>query len=219
MIILLGAVLATLGCGQEKPRANFLALGDSYTSGERVGPEDRWPVQLANRLEAAGIDLGQPQIIARAGWTTDELSAGIDEVNPAGPYRLVTLSIGVNNQFRGLDPEQYREQFKNLLRRAIGFAGGNVGRVIVLSIPDWGVTPFAAGEDRPTIGRQIDLFNSINREETRQAGALYVDVTPESRTASTQPAFLAADGLHPSPQMYAQWVELILPIAQQALRK
>jgi lysophospholipase L1-like esterase len=216
--LLIGCAVAIDGCGQTSP-PKYLALGDSYTSGESVAADDRWPVQLADRLKEHGIDLGEPQIIATTGWTTDELSAGIDQARPLAPYQLVTLSIGVNNQYRGRDAEEYRGQFKSLLQRAIGFAGGNAGRVVVLSIPDWGVTPFADGQDRARIGKQIDQFNSINRQETEKAGALYVDVTPESRTASTQPSLIAGDGLHPSPQMYAQWVQLMLPVAEGALQK
>jgi lysophospholipase L1-like esterase len=217
--LLIGCSLAAIGCSRAQTPAKYLALGDSYTSGESVAADDRWPVQLADRLKERGIDLGEPQIIATTGWTTDELSAGIDEVNPVGPYQLVTLLIGVNNQYRGRDSDEYRMQFRALLQRAIGFAGGNAKHVIVLSIPDWGATPFADGQDLERIGRQIDLFNSINHDETDKAGASYVDVTPESRTASTQPTLIAGDGLHPSPRMYAQWAMLTLPLAEQALKK
>ena len=218
MKMLAGCALVIGGCGPTAPSAKYLALGDSYTSGESVGADDRWPVQLAHRLKENGIDLGEPQIIAATGWTTDELSAGIDEANPVGPFQLVTLSIGVNNQYRGRGLDEYRLQFNALLKRAIGFAGGNAKHMLVLSIPDWGVTPFADGRDRGKIGKQIDQFNSINREETEKAGAMYVDVTPESRTASSQPSLIAGDGLHPSEEMYAQWVKLALPVAEKALR-
>jgi lysophospholipase L1-like esterase len=211
--------LLVQGCSPSEPPPKYLALGDSYTSGESVGADDRWPVQLAHRLKEYGIDLGEPQVIATTGWTTDELSTGIDQAKPVGPYQLVTLSIGVNNQYRNRDAEEYRQQFKSLLARSIGFAGGNARHVIVLSIPDWGVTPFADGQDRKRIGSQIDYFNSINRDETQKAGAAYVDVTPESRTASTQPSLIAGDGLHPSPQMYAEWVKLALPVAESAMSK
>jgi lysophospholipase L1-like esterase len=218
-VVVFSALITMLGCDAPKPAAKYLALGDSYTSGESVGADDRWPVQLAHRLKENGVDLGEPLIIATTGWTTDELSTGIDEANPIGPFQLVTLSIGVNNQYRGRDVGEYRTQFKALLQRAVGFAGGNAKHVIVLSIPDWGVTPFAEGRDRGQIGKQIDQFNSINREETEKAGALYVDVTPESRTASTQPALIAGDGLHPSAEMYAEWVKLALPVAEGTMRK
>lgn len=185
----------------------YLALGDSYTIGESVPESDRFPVQLARQL-----NLGDPQIIAKTGWTTDELNAAINAANPSGPYELVTLLIGVNNQYRGRDAEQYRGEFAALLQRAIGFAGGKAGNVVVVSIPDWGVTPFADGRDRAKIGAEIDHYNAINREETAKAGAKYADITPASRVKD--PALFAGDGLHPSGKQYAEWVKVIAPIAR-----
>lgn len=198
--------------------ARYLALGDSYTIGESVQPAERWPVQLAALVRARGVEVGEPEIIARTGWTTDELDAAITAAGPKGPYQLVSLLIGVNNQFRGRDREQYRTQFEGLLQRAIALAGGQAGHVVVLSIPDWGVTPFAASRDREKIGREIDQFNAINREETLRAGARYVDVTPVSRRASEDPSLNAGDGLHPSGSMYRSWAELALPAALEAIR-
>lgn len=195
----------------------FLALGDSYTIGESVAPEERWPNQLASALRARGAGIGDPEIIARTGWTTDELSTAIDSAAPRGPYSLVTLLIGVNNQYRGLDAEQYRREFTTLLERAIGFAGNDPKKVIVVSIPDWGVTPFAAQRDRGKIATEIDRFNAINREETLRAGAHYTDITPVSRRPD--PALVAGDGLHPSGKMYSEWVTLILPEAEAVLRR
>lgn len=196
----------------------FLALGDSYTIGESVAPEERWPVQLAALLNAAGVEVSAPLIIATTGWTTDELAAGIDAANVRGPFGLVSLLIGVNNQYRGRDPEQYRAEFVGLLNRAIGFAGGEPSFVIVLSIPDWGVTPFAHGRDRAQIAAEIDAFNAINREAAETAGARYIDVTPISRQVATDPALIAADGLHPSGAMYAEWARLALPVAGEILK-
>jgi lysophospholipase L1-like esterase len=194
-----------------KGELRFLALGDSYTIGESVQPEERWPVQLAARLRAEGIPVADPVIIARTGWRTDDLSAGIDRANPQGPFDIVGLLIGVNNQYQGRSADAYRGEFAALLKRAIAFAaGGDPARVIVLSIPDWGATPFAAGPDRARIGAEIDRFNAINREETKRAGARYVDVTPESREAPNRPELIAGDGLHPSGKMYGQWVRLVL---------
>ena len=210
--IVLLCVVTLAFCTSSSPPAKFLALGDSYTIGESVVEADRWPNQLSRALK-----IPQPEIIAKTGWTTDELSSAIDKADPRGPYSLVTLLIGVNNQYRGRDAEQYRREFAALLQRAIGFAGGNTPHVIVVSIPDWGVTPFAANRDRAKIGREIDQFNAINREETLRAKARYVDITPESRGAATDPALVAGDGLHPSAKMYAQWVALIEPEARAAL--
>lgn len=191
----------------------YLALGDSYTIGEQVDEADRFPNQLARALK-----IPLPPIIAKTGWTTDELNAAIDQANVKGPYELVTLLIGVNNQYRGRDAEQYRKEFAALLQRAIGFAGGNASRVVVVSIPDWGVTPFAASRDRAKIAREIDQFNAINREETARAKARYVDITPISRKAATDSTLVAGDGLHPSGKMYAAWVALIEPEARAALK-
>lgn len=199
------------------PSPRFLALGDSYTIGESVAVADRWPNQLALRLRKSGIDIADPEIIAKTGWTTDELSSAIDAAKPRAPYALVTLLIGVNNQYRGRDAEQYRKEFAVLLKRAIAFASGDPKHVVVVSIPDWGVTPFAAGRDRAKIGREIDLFNAINREETKRAGARYADVTPVSRHAATDVTLVAPDGLHPSATMYASWVSVIEPQARAAL--
>ena len=195
----------------------FLALGDSYTIGESVEPSERWPVQLAALLRAEGVNVGDPAIIATTGWTTGELSAGIDHADPQGTYDLVSLLIGVNNQYRGRSPDEYRQQFVALLQRAISFAGGKPGHVIVLSIPDWGVTPFAAGRDPAAIAAAIDRFNAINRTETERLGARYVDVTPISREAARDPLLIADDGLHPSGKMYAEWARLALPAARGTL--
>jgi lysophospholipase L1-like esterase len=188
----------------------ILCLGDSYTIGESVPVAERWPVQLAEVLRERGMDVADPVIIAKTGWTTDELNEAIDEADPQGPFDLVTLLIGVNNQYRGRSAEEYRREFRGLLARAIGFTGGRADRVLVLSIPDWGVTPYAADRDRQQISREIDAFNAINREETGKAGARYVDITPISREAVSQPALIAEDGLHPSGGMYRRWVEAVL---------
>ena len=196
----------------------FLCLGDSYTIGESVSAAERWPAQLAAALRTRGLEVADPVIIARTGWTTDELDAAIDGSDPKSPFDIVTLLIGVNNQYRGRSAEEYREQFRGLLARAIGFAGGRANRVIVLSIPDWGVTPFAGDRDRTKIGSEIDQFNRINKEETRRAGARYVDITPISREAAGNPALTAGDGLHPSGEMYRRWVEAVEPVAAEAVK-
>jgi lysophospholipase L1-like esterase len=222
--ISLGVLLALAACARPGDLRNgggagemrFLALGDSYTIGEGVEQAERWPMRLAALLRERGVQIGDPQIIARTGWTTDELSGAIDDADPRGPYTLVTLLIGVNNQYRGRDAEEYRAEFTGLLRRAIGFAGGDASRVVVLSIPDWGVTPFADGRDRARIAAEIDAYNAINRDEARRAGARWVDVTLQSREAGADPAFLVSDGLHPSGRAYAEWARLALPEAAEA---
>jgi lysophospholipase L1-like esterase len=194
----------------------FLALGDSYTIGESVSPPERWPVQLVAALRARGIDLADPTILARTGWTTDELSAALESARLKGPYALVSLLIGVNNQYRGRDVAEYRVQFAALLDRAVELAGGRRVRVLVLSIPDWGGTPHGVGR-RAEVAAAIDRFNAVNREETLRVGARYVEITEGSRRAGEDPGLLARDGLHPSGKMYAQWAEAALPFAAAAL--
>lgn len=188
----------------------YLALGDSYTIGEGVAAAERFPEQLCAALRQRGQTWEAPQVIARTGWTTDELSAAIAANPPTGRFDLVTLLIGVNDQYRGHTPEAYRPRFRALLRQALAFAGEQPRQVIVLSIPDWCVTPFAAEHRRQDEGPIIDRFNAVNREETLAVGAHYVDVTAISRRAVQDGALLAADGLHPSGRMYALWVAAIL---------
>jgi lysophospholipase L1-like esterase len=194
-------------------KLNYLALGDSYTIGESVNDTGRFPAQLVSALQKNNILVNAPEIIATTGWTTDELDAAIKKKQPSllSKYDLVSLLIGVNNQYRGRDAEEYRAQFKDLLKTAIIFAGGERSKVFVVSIPDWGVTPFAEGRDRKKISEEIDLYNKINKEETLKEGITYVDITSESRTAVKDKSLIAADGLHPSEKMYKEWVELMLP--------
>ena len=197
----------------------FLALGDSYTIGESAAEADRWPVRLAALLREKGFIVEEPEIIAKTGWTTDELDAAIDAASPQGTYELVSLQIGVNNQYRQRSLEEYRAQFGALLARAAGFASDRSSRVIVLSIPDWGVTPYARAKDRDaaTIRAEIDAFNDVNRAATGLAGARYVDITPISRLAASDRGQLAPDGLHPSAAAYALWAKLALDDAVAAL--
>lgn len=194
-----------------EPQQSYLALGDSYSIGEGVPESGRWPVQLVAALRTEGIALEAPRIVATTGWTTDELVAAMDAAEPLGQWDLVSLLIGVNNQYRGRPLDEYREQFGQLLRRAIGLAGGDAGRVFVLSIPDWGVTPFAQGRERGTIAAQIDAFNDAARTICDGHDVLFIDITPTSRERGGEPDMLAEDGLHPSAAMYARWVEVALP--------
>jgi lysophospholipase L1-like esterase len=199
------------------PAFRYLALGDSYTIGESVPESDRWPDQLASRLQAQGVQT-EITTIARTGWTVNELWQAIQVKPPEGTYDLVTLLIGVNDQYRGHPAVGYRDDFRFILNIAIEYAGGDPNRVIVLSIPDWGMTPFAAGRDTQAIAREIDEFNSINREEAESAGVHYVNITPISRMVTADSDLVASDGLHPSGGMYSQWVDQILPIAQEILK-
>jgi lysophospholipase L1-like esterase len=195
----------------------FLALGDSYTIGESVDSASRWPVQLVNALRADGWNVEDPLVIARTGWTTAELAAGIEERRPEGPFDLVSLLIGVNNQYRGLPLEEYRMEFSDLLHTAVTLAGGDEGKVLVVSIPDWGVTPFARDRNREEISSEIDAFNDAARSVCEDQGVAFVSVTEVSRRASTETALVAEDGLHPSGAMYGLWVEAVLPEVRRIL--
>ena len=201
---------------RQLPALRFLALGDSYTIGEGVVPADRWPDQLVRLLASHGVRVAPPEIIATTGWTTDELDAAMDAAVLQPPYDLVSLLIGVNNQYRGRSVDEYREEFRGLLERAIRLAGA-AERVLVLSIPDWGVTPFAEGRDRARIAAEIEQFNAVGRGETALAGARHVDILPVSRLAAGAAHLSAADGLHPSGAMYGLWADLALPHALAAL--
>ncbi len=199
----------------------ILSLGDSYTIGEGVKPEERWPMQLAHAMRSVGLEVREPQIIARTGWTTDELKKGIEDSKVETRYDWVTLLIGVNNQYRGRSADEYRKELREQLKYAIEKAGSNPKRVIVVSIPDWGVTPFAKekGKDPAKIAGEIDTYNRVKQEEAERLGVHFVDITDISRGAGLEdsklPAnqrLLADDGLHPSGQMYKRWVERVIPI-------
>ena len=235
LILTLGIILlwACPACGAGSPTPvsrqtiRYLALGDSYTIGESVPENERWPVQLARQIEASphftqsngGIEGGiELTLIARTGWTTDELWKGIEQTGVTPPYDLVSLLIGVNNQYRGRPLEEYREQFRFLLGKAIQYAGDDPKKVFVVSIPDWGVTPFAAGRNSTQIAAEIDAFNAVNRQEAEAASVAYIDITIYSREAALDRALTASDGLHPSGKMYTGWVERILPVVLEALK-
>ena len=197
---------------------SMLSLGDSYTTGTGVSPQESWPVQLAMTLRLRGVYVHDPLIIAQNGWTTADLADGIRVAGPQGPFDLVTLLIGVNDQYSGRPIKEYRPAYTGLLAQAVAFACGNPQHVLVLSIPDWGVTPFAAGRDRARIASELDTYNAINQETAERNGVHYIDITPLTRRAGANPAMLAPDGLHPSGKMYALWVELILEIFELFLK-
>ncbi len=202
----------------DKPTLHFLALGDSYTIGEAVDKSDRWPVQLTARLRRDSLNVADPDIIARTGWTTDELQRAINASDKRGPYDLVSLQIGVNNQYRGRSLENYRMEFRQLLQSAISLANGRAGRVFVLSIPDWGQSPAANGQGRATIGLEIDQFNSVARSECQQAGVAFIDITPLTRRAAGNDSQFVGNGLHYSGKHMAQWVEAACPIVKSLSR-
>ncbi len=197
----------------------ILNLGDSYTIGESVPSEENFPNQLAALLKKSGMEISSPEIIAVTGWTTDELMNGIKENQPSPPYDIVTLLIGVNNQYRGKSMDEYRKEFRELLNLAISYANKKANHVIVISIPDWGVMPFAEGRDRNKIATEIDEFNKVNEEEAKISGCRYINITDISRKATTDLSLAASDGLHPSAKQYSLWVEKIFPVAKEILLK
>lgn len=196
----------------------ILALGDSYTIGEGVAEAERWPNQLVTALREREVDVADPQIIATTGWTTDELADAIAVDLPTPPYALVSLLIGVNNQYRGRSITEYREQFSDLLQQAIGFANDDAARVIVLSIPDWGVTGFATDQQRDAgqIAAEIDAYNNAAADVACSGNIRFVDITELTRQFPTE---LVDDALHPSAAQYARWVQAVLPQALAILAK
>jgi lysophospholipase L1-like esterase len=188
---------------------SYLALGDSYTIGQSVTQNESFPYQLSAGLAQYGFK--KPVIIAQTGWTTNNLINAINNSTVKNQqFDFVTLLIGVNDQYGGGNPADYKPVFIQVLNMAIKLAGGNKSHVIVLSIPDYGVTPYAGGNES-TIGPQIDAFNAINQAESMNAGVRYVDITAISKMAVTDPSLITYDGLHPSAKMYALWVQKMLP--------
>ena len=219
------ALIGLAGCAVPVPvprgagTLSYLALGDSYTIGEGVAASERWPLQLASALRSERIALPDPRIIATTGWTTDELDAAIGTAQPLGHYDFVSLLIGVNNQYRGRSVDNYRHEFAALLERAIGLANGRADRVLVLSIPDWGVTRFGhdSGRDTAQIARELDAYNATARAICQARGVAFVDITAISRRHGAEASMLTDDGLHPSAAMYALWTQAALPVARQLL--
>ena len=193
--------------GPENTTYSFLALGDSYTIGESVLPAENFPNQTVQLLKNKQYDFMSPEIVATTGWTTDELQNKINNRAFTPPYDIVTLLIGVNDQYRGRPVDLYKPAFEKLLKQAIQFAGGKAGHVVVLSIPDWSVTPFAAGRDKGQIAREIDEYNTANKTISEKYNVNYIDITPWTREAANDPSFVAADGLHPSAKEYKRWSE------------
>ena len=195
---------------QQNEKIRFLALGDSYTIGESVAEADRWPVQLINRLTKNGYFCDYPKIIATTGWRTDDLKRAITAENPTKNYNLVSLLIGVNNQYQGKSAKDYAPEFEELLQVAIAHAGGDKTKVFVVSIPDYGFTPFGK-EKQAEITKALDEFNAVNKSIAEKFGVLYFNITDISRQGFKDPKLIAEDGLHPSGKMYSLWVDVILP--------
>jgi lysophospholipase L1-like esterase len=196
-----------------------LALGDSYTVGECVPYQDCWPVQLADYLQAQRDFHIQPTIVAQTGWTTRDLLTAISDADFHGRFDLVSLLIGVNNQYQGLCLNQFQAEIRQLLQKAISQGGAGAKSVVVLSIPDWSVTPHGAQFNREKVRAEIDQHNGVLLAESRRSGTHLVDITPISRQAWADPSLVAGDGLHPSAGMYAAWVTLIGPLVSRILCK
>lgn len=197
----------------------YLALGDSYTIGEQVSSKDNFPHQAVDLLRKQHFDVADPVIIATTGWTTDELASSIREHNVRETFSFVTLLIGVNNQYRGRSVENYKEEFLQLLNQSIAYANNEPGKVFVLSIPDWGVTPFAAGKDLQKIAGEIDAYNAACKEIAMAHKCHYIEITESTRHNGQNKEFLAEDGLHPSGKEYAVWAECLAGEVGKELKK
>ncbi|MDX5418936.1 MAG: SGNH/GDSL hydrolase family protein [Hymenobacteraceae bacterium] len=196
----------------------YLALGDSYTIGQGVSEQEQWGVQLADLLRRNDIAVAPPVTIARTGWTTGDLIRAVEEANPKPDFDLVSLLIGVNNQFRGRSIQTYRTEFRQLLQTSIALARNNPKHVIVLSIPDWGATPAAQGQNRERIAQEIDAFNAVAKQESEEAGVTFINITPITRTLVSDQSYLASDRLHYSGKMHREWALLALPEVQKFLK-
>jgi len=192
---------------------NYLALGDSYTAGEGVSGSERWPLQLADHLSAAAVPISEVRIVAESGWTTADLIRGITSAGIEKSYDLVSVLIGVNNQFRGFDVALFRKEFQELMEMSISLTDGRSGRILVLSIPDYSVTEYVQvlGLDQTRIRNELTAYNEIIKEISEDYGAVFCDITSISRMAGQYPELTAQDGLHPSAAMYEKWVEACYP--------
>ena len=194
-----------------KNASKFLALGDSYTIGASVTVNERWPVQFLNELKLYTSAIDTLQIIATSGWRVDQLKNGMNKSNLEPPYGLISLLIGVNNQFQGQNANGFRPEFIEILEKSLKLVNNRKERFFVISIPDWGASPFGSGFDRAKVSKEIDEFNSVLKEESEKRGVRYFNITDISRRALTDRTLIASDGLHPSGKMYKLWVDKMIP--------
>lgn len=225
--ILLSCLLMVLfiGCKENEPEnitvleeepLRYLALGDSYTIGESVEPALRWPVQLVERLRKEGFEVEDPRIIATTGWTTQDLLQAIEKQLNNEKYDLVSVLIGVNNQYQGKSIDAYEKDLHEIFKEAIKHSERGAAGVFAVSIPDYGVTPFGASREEE-IGRELDEFNRVFAEVASQYEVEFFNITPISRRAKEEPGLIAEDNLHPSGEMYREWVDLIYPEVKEIL--
>lgn len=196
---------------------SYLALGDSYTIGESVPLHEGFPYQVVQLLRKKGLHFHAPEVVAKTGWTSFELADHILHTQLNEQYDFVSLLIGVNNQYRGLPVADFKDEFEYLLKKAIHFAGNRPERVIVLSIPDWGVTPFASGKDIKAIGDAIDTFNKVCEDSTKKIGGNYINITLQTRLAKNDTSLLASDQLHYSAKSHAVWAEKVAAIIEKTI--
>lgn len=231
MLLFTGMAASLMGMGQQKeiretkkpddmhhPQITYLALGDSYTIGEAVAAPESFPYQTVRLLRENRVSIADPEIVAATGWTTDELSAAIKKRKLLPHYNVVTLLIGVNNQYRGRSIENYKTEFKSLLEQAIVFAANKRSQVVVLTIPDYGITPFAKNRNPDKISRELNAFNAAAKEMCAAAGVGFLDINTTFRNAATDLELVATDGLHPSGKSYRQWAEQLSAVLQQILK-
>ena len=195
-----------------KNTSKFLALGDSYTIGQSVEVNQRWPVQFLKELKSSVNAIDTLQIIARTGWRVDELKEAMNSSNLEPPYGLVSLLIGVNNQYQGQNANDFRPEFIEILEKSLKLVNNRKERLFVVSIPDWGASPYGFGFDRAKVSKEINDFNSVVKEESEKRGLRYFDITAISRRALLDRTLIASDGLHPSGKMYKLWVDKMIPI-------
>ena len=211
ILILITLTILLSSCKKLILKESYLALGDNYTFGEGISKKHIWPKQLVDSLKKRNIFLSEPKIIAKTGWTTDELKNAINDSSLDYPYDWVSLLIGVNNQYKGRDIEEFKVQFESLLLEAIAFSGNRKERVFVISLPDWGSMPFAKDQDPNKIAVEINKFNQVIYEVCAFENIKFIDITPISRKIYSNPNWIAKDSLHPSKEQYSKWVEKIIP--------
>ena len=190
-------------------RYSYLALGDSYTIGELVRINESFPYQTVYNLRKNGLQIAAPDIVATSGFTTDELNTAIDKATLLNEYDFVSLLIGVNNQYRGRTVEEFAIEFEGLLKRAIQFAGGKSVAVFVLSIPDWGVTPYAEGRNIKKISAEIDSYNNVCEFIAMKYKTHFLEITSSQRNDGSKEDFLAPYKLHPSGKEYSKWASVL----------
>ena len=219
-------IISSCGSNSEIPSAkpatkgfSYLALGDSYTIGESVDESERWPMQLVQKLSDSGFSMQTPRIIAKTGWRTDELLAAMNEQLGEEKYDLVSILIGVNNQYQGRDLEQFQEELELIIEQAIQKSKTGAENVFLVSIPDYSVTPFAQGSNVDEIAHEIMVYNERCMITSSNYGIQYFYITDISEEAKENPELVANDGLHPSGEMYSQWVERIFPEIKEMLKE